>query len=205
MKRGFTLVEMLVTVSIYVIIVGGIMDFFISSYKGAVQNPMALNSIDNVRSVTSAFANEIRSASYGNDGSYPLAQASSTQIIFFSPFGSPSTTTVMRIRYYLLNGILYKGITLPSGSPPSYNTANEAVRAVAYSVSSATSSIFYYYDGSYNGISSTTPIAQPVNVTKVTYVQMYLTTLMNEVRNATSTFSIATGAAIRNLKTNLGN
>ncbi|MFS6749792.1 hypothetical protein, partial [Staphylococcus aureus] len=70
---------------------------------------------------------------------------------------------------------------------------------------SPTSSIFFYYDGSFNGVTSTQPLAQPVNITQVTYVQINIATQMKEIRQSTSTFSIITGAAIRNLKTNLGN
>ena len=182
-----------------------VLDFLRIAYIGSSQNPLALDSIDKLRSVTTLFDNEIRSASAGVDGSYPLGQASTSQIVFFTPFGTNSTSSVYRVRYFLSSSTLYKGVTAPSGSPLSYNLANEVVTPVVFSVTSPTSSIFFYYDGSFNGVTSTQPLAQPVNITQVTYVQINLSTLQQEIRKSTSTFSIITGAAIRNLKTNLGN
>jgi prepilin-type N-terminal cleavage/methylation domain-containing protein len=205
MRRGFTLVEVLVSIFIYSLIMLAVLEFLRIAYLGSSQNPLALDSIDKLRSVTTSFDNEIRSAAAGADGSYPLGQASTTQIVFFTPFGTNSTSSVYRVRYFLATSTLYKGVTIPSGSPLSYNLANEVITPVLFSATSPTSSVFFYYDGSFNGVTSTQPLAQPVNITQVTYVQINLATQMKEIRNATSTFSIITGAAIRNLKTNLGN
>jgi sulfur relay (sulfurtransferase) complex TusBCD TusD component (DsrE family) len=111
----------------------------------------------------------------------------------------------MRYRYYLSGGNLIKGKIAPTGSPPVYNTANESTTTVLYTASAASTSLFFYYDGTFNGTTSTQPLAQPVNITKISYVQIGLNAQLNEIRNSTTTFSIITGASVRNLKTNLGN
>lgn len=203
--KGFTLIEVLVSIAIYGVIAIGLVAFLRIALVSAVQNPLALDSIDSARTVATLFTNEIRSASAGNDGSFPINQASTSQIIFFSPYGSIGSTTINRIRYFYSSSTLYKGITVPSGNPATYNVASEVVSRVLLNATMPTSSVFFYYDGNYNGISSTTPLSQPVNVTQVSYVQIHIATKLNEIRNSTSSFSIITGASIRNLKTNLGN
>jgi type II secretory pathway component PulJ len=201
--RGFTLIETLVMILVYSFVMVATADLLRIMYINAATDPVSLNQVDQARTVATAFTNEIRDAAYGNDGSYPLNQASSTQIIFFSPYGSQSSTTVDRIRYYLSGTTLYKGVTAPSGSPATYNLGSEVVSRVLTNVANGTTSVFNYYGGTYAGTS--TAIVQPVNVNLVSYVQVDLVTYLEDVRGATTTFTTITGGAIRNLKTNLGN
>lgn len=201
-NRGFTLLETLVTIAIFSLVLiacGALLNII---YSNDNTQPLALNEIDESHAAATEFVNEVRDASYGNDGSYPLGEASSTEIIFFSPFDSGASTTAYRIRYFIASSTLYKGITIPSGSPSKYNTAGEIVSAVISNVLLATTSAFLYYSGTYAGTSS--PLTQPVNINNVTYVQLELNVKSEQQRNSTTTFGISTGAAIRNLKTNLG-
>ena len=201
--RGFTLIETLVTIAIFGLVMVATVNLLSLIFQGTATNPNALNAVDQAQAAANNFVNQVRDANYGNDGSYPLNQASTTQIIFFSPYGSGSSSTIDRIRYFVSSSTLYEGITAPSGSPYSYNTANEHVLPVVLNISGVgTSTVFYYYSGSYAGTSS--PLSQPVNLNQVTYVKMTFSVKLNEILNATSSSVITTGAAIRNLKTNLG-
>lgn len=203
-SKGFTLIEMLVTVAVYGLLMVVAANLLVIVFKNANTNPNALNSIDQAQAAAANFVNLVRDAAYGNDGSYPLGEASTTEVIFFSPYGTGSSATVDRIRYYISGSTLYEGITAPSGSPSSYNLANEKVSSVVAGVSGiGTSTIFYYFTGTYGGTS--TPLSQPVNVNQVTYITMNFSVNLDEVRGSSATSSISTGAAIRNLKTNLGN
>jgi len=203
-QRGFTLVEMLVTIAVYGLLMVVAANLLIIIYKNANTNPNALNSVDQAQAAAANFVNLVRDAAYGNDGSYPLNEASTTEVIFFSPYGTGSSATVDRIRYYISGTTLYEGVTAPSGSPSSYNLANEKVLSVVTGVSGiGTSTIFYYFTGTYAGTS--TAISQPVNMSQVTYIRMNFAVKLNEVHGSSAISSISTGAAIRNLKTNLGN
>lgn len=202
-SRGFTLIETLVTIAVFGLVMVVTADLLRTIFTNSTTNPNALNAVDQAESAASNFVNQIRDAAYGNDGSYPLAEASTTEIIFFSPYGSSGSTTVDRIRYYISGTTLYEGITAPSGSPLSYNLANEKVSTIVTGVSGiGTSTVFYYYNGTYAG--TTTPLSQPVNINQVTYVKLTFAVQLKEVRGSSATSSISTGAAIRNLKTNLG-
>jgi prepilin-type N-terminal cleavage/methylation domain-containing protein len=199
---GFTLIEVMVTMAIFVLLVFGVSVMLSSIFTNQNQQSMSMSSIDHARAVDSAFTNEIRNALTGSDGSYPLNQAGDSQIIFYSNYGA-NNGIVSRIRYYVSNNILYKGIVAPTGSPLTYNLSSESVKPVLTGMSSASSPIFYYYDGNYNG--STPPLAQPINVNKVRFVKINLSVLNQITPNDTSAFLITAGAEIRSIKDNLGN
>jgi prepilin-type N-terminal cleavage/methylation domain-containing protein len=202
MRRGFTLVETLVTIVIFGLVMIATGSLLRTIFLNTTTNPNALNAVDQAESSANGFVNQVRDAAYGNDGSYPLNQASTTQIIFFSPYGTAGSTTVDRIRYYVSSTTLYEGITVPTGS--TYILGNEKVKTVATGVSgNGTSTIFYYYTGTYAG--TTSALSQPVNLNQVTYIKMTFNVQLGEIHGATSSSTISIGATIRNLKTNLGN
>ena len=121
---------MLVTIAVFGMVMIATADLLRTIYTNATTNPNALNAVDQAQAAATNFVSQLRDAAYGNDGSFPLNQASTTRIIFFSPYGSTGSTTVDRIRYYVSGTTLYEGVTAPSGSPASYNTANEQITPV---------------------------------------------------------------------------
>lgn len=201
-SSGFTLVEMLITVGMFSIISLGTAALFKEIYSGSTQKRAEFASADQARLTAASFTNELRNASLGNDGSFPLGEASTTEIIFFTSYGA-TAPAVNRVRYFSSGNVLYKGVTIPTGTPLDYDLTKEKITIAQASLSQGSSTLFSYYTGSYAGTS--TPLSQPVNVNQVAFVQMNLTLLQRDQRNATSTFSITAGAAMRTLKTNLGN
>ncbi len=198
---AFTLIETLVSISIFTILMLGIGVLFKGVYSNSNQQKISIDNTDQARIIIFNFANELRNVTLGNDGSYPLNQAGDSQVILFTSYGATGSN-VNRVRYYSSSTKLYKGIVTPSGNPLTYNLASEVNTPILNGLS-GTSSIFFYYDGNYSGTS--TPLSQPVNLTQVKFIKMNLIVLKQDVTNATGTFSIAAGATLRNLKTNLGN
>ncbi len=202
--RGFTLVETLVTIVIFSMVMIGTSTLLRTIFTNSTNNPNALNAIDEAQSAAQSFVNQLRDATYGNDGSYPIGEASTTELIFYSPYGSSGSTVVDRIRYFVSSSTLYEGVTAPSGSPASYNTAHEKITAIVpHMAGVGTSTVFFYYNGTYAGTSS--PLIQPVNLNQVTYISLVMSVQLQEVRGSTASSVISTGATIRDLKTNLGN
>ncbi|HEV3245003.1 MAG TPA: type II secretion system protein, partial [Candidatus Paceibacterota bacterium] len=126
-SEGFTIIEMLVTIVIFGLVMGVTAFLLRQIFMTSTTNPNALNAVDEAQAAASNFVSQIRDATYGNDGSYPIGEASTTEIIFYTPYGSPAPATVYRIRYFIATSTLYEGITAPSGSPASYSSANEKV------------------------------------------------------------------------------
>ena len=166
------------------------------------QQALGIGNVDQARRIASIFVNEIRNSAYGVNGAYPINETSDAQIVFFST-APKGDGTVSRFRYYTSGGILYKGVTNPSGNPLSYNTGTETITTLLSTLSLGSNPLFYYYDGNYNG--NTSALTQPVNINQVKFVKINMIVLKQDVRNSTATNTITAGASIRNLKTNLGN
>ncbi|MES2087718.1 MAG: prepilin-type N-terminal cleavage/methylation domain-containing protein [Patescibacteria group bacterium] len=201
-QRGFTVLEMLMAIFIFSMLIGGIAALFQTTFNTARQQNLAVSSTNQARKVIFDFTNEVRTATVGNGGSYPISEASSTQLILYSGYGAPNSI-IYRLRYYLSNNKLYKGVITPTGTPPTYNTSSEVVKIVQTGLSQGATPVFYYYDSNYAGTS--TPLSQPVNLTMVKFIKINMILINQDIKNSTSTFIVTGGATIRNLKTNLGN
>lgn len=201
-SKGFTLVETLATIFIFSIIMIGVTLLLRDIFKSSKQQPLALDVVDQARIAISSFTNELRNATAGSDGSYPINQAGDSQIIFYSTYGD-TIGGINKIRYYVSGTTLYKGMTAPSGNPLTYNPTSETSTVVVNDLSNESTPIFYYYNGDYAGTS--TPLAQPININDVKFVAINLILPNQDSRESTTTFTITAGAAIRNLKNNLGN
>ncbi len=190
------------TVFVFTILMAGASALFISIFRTSTQQSLVIDTADQARKVVFNFTNELRSASSGNEGSYPLNLASTSQIIIFSSYGAVGQN-IHRIRYFVATSTLYKGVVVPTGNPLVYNLGSEKVVAVQKGLANGSVPVFYYYDGNYGGTS--TPLSQPVNINQVKFVKMNLVLLKQDTKNATTTYPISAGGSIRNLKTNLGN
>jgi prepilin-type N-terminal cleavage/methylation domain-containing protein len=202
-SRGFTLVETLVTIFVFSIIMGGATLLLTNILKNSRQQPLALEVIDQARLVIFNFTNELRNANAGNDGSYPLNQANDSQIIFYSTYGSATSTQTNKIKYYISGTTLYKSVIAPSGNPLIYNPSSEETTTIIGDIRNTTTPTFYYYDGNYTGTS--TPLVQPINVNDVKFIAINLILPNQDSRDATTTFTITAGGTLRNMKNNLGN
>lgn len=201
---GFTLVEMLTTIVIFTVIMGGAALLFKTIFNTSTQQTLAVNTTDQARKAAFDFTNEMRNGTTGSDGAYPLNQAGDSQIVFYSSYGVTGTT-VNRIRYFVnsATSTLYRGVITPTGNPPTYNLASEIVKPIQKGLANKNTPVFYYFNDSYAGTSS--PLVQPVNINQVKFVKINLILLKQDVKNATTTFTVSSGTTVRNLKTNLGN
>ncbi|MEI8174445.1 MAG: prepilin-type N-terminal cleavage/methylation domain-containing protein [bacterium] len=201
-QSGFTLVETLITIFIFSIIMMGTSLMLKDILVNAKQQYGVIDSIDQARRIANSFVNEIRNVTYGANGSYPLNVTSDTEIIFFSTT-QKNDGTISRIRYYILNNILYKGITLPAGSPPSYVGQPETITTLITKMSLSANPLFYYYNGDYGGTGNS--LVQPVNKNQIKFVKINLTVLKQLTATSNTTFTVSAGASMRNLKNNLDN
>jgi len=200
-EKGFTLLELIVAISVFSVLILTVSFMVVKVFNGSKSQFLAISNVEQARLVTSQFVNEIRNATTGVDGSYSLGQADDSQIIFYSK--TIGSSTINRVRYYLNGTDLYKGIIVPTGSPQVYNVAFEVKKIVQSNVVNGGVPIFNYYDGNFNGASS--PISQPANVNLVKFIKINLIVLTKINEQSGNTFTVSTGATIRNLKTNLGN
>ncbi|OGH91477.1 MAG: hypothetical protein A2534_00525 [Candidatus Magasanikbacteria bacterium RIFOXYD2_FULL_39_9] len=195
-RRGITLVEVLVTIGIFSFLVVGITSLFLTSWKYNRIVWEQLKTQNEGRKVTRDFVNELRITSLSSVGAYPIESASSTEIVFYGNIDSD--TYKERIRYFLSGRTLKRGVIEPSGSPLTYDSANEVIVELAHDLITSTPP-FSYYDSDYSG--SEAPLSSPVDVTQIRVVGISLT--LEEDPNASPVpFYIESKVMVRNLKDN---
>lgn len=199
---GFTIIEVSVSVVIFSILAIAIITLISNMLTATKKQGTLVANSDQARKLTFQITSELRNAIASNTGGYALEQAADQQIIFYS--NTDGSTDVERLRYFIQNGKLYRGIIKPTGNPLSYNAANETTTAIEDSVANGATPLFYYYDGNYNGVTGN-PLTQPVNVTAVKFVKLNLRITNVGGKNNTGYYTITAGSTFRSLKTNLGN
>ncbi len=194
--RGFTLIETLVVIAVTALIsvtLGVLLTYFYKTNSYTLEQSIAITQAR--RGIEDAMFH-LREASYGSDGSYPIANAATSSITFFAKMSSTGPF-VEEVTYDLENGTLYRTVVEPTNNPPSYVGGSSATTSIATSiVNASTTPVFRYFDA------TGTELAPPVNVSKIASV---LTTVVVDVNTNRAPFSLTlSGAAtLRNLKTQL--
>ncbi len=188
---GFTLIETIVVVALTAFIMIALAElvryFYVTSGYVLEQS----QAVDSARlSVENAMAN-LREASYGEDGSYPIAVAATSTVTFYANVNSDPA--IEKVRYYLSGSTLYRSVTEPAGSPPSYAGQPEAVTLVVNNIrNGGTTPLFTYYDANGN------PLADPVNLARIASVRIEVQTDVNPYR-APDVYTLLGSATLRNL------
>ena len=197
-NRGISLMEVLLTIGIFLLLAMGAASIFSFSLKANKIIWEQLSTQNEGRKIIQDFVNELRSANYSSIGAYPLSVANTQEIIFYSNIDTDSYRE--RVRYFLSGNILKKGIIKPAGSPLTYSTSSESITNVVYDIANTSTPLFYYYGQNY-GYTSSTPLSPPVNITDVRLVG--ITLMLEEDPTASPVpFQIESKVEIRSLKTN---
>lgn len=193
-SNGFTLIEALVVIAMISSIgvaMGGIIQYFYQKNAFLLEQTASL---DNARRTILDAVRTIREASYGDDGAYPIANAATSTLTFYADLDNDGS--VEKIRYYLSNGTLYRGVTNSTGSPPSYAGQSEATTTVAAYVRNASSTpLFTYYDDA----GATLPAASTdESLIRAVSISVWIDLNPNRAPN---TFNLMETATLRNIGT----
>lgn len=192
--KGFTLIETLMVISILSGVGIALSISILNGYRGNAYVFEAASSVDNARRGLSVTIQNLREASYGEDGAYPVASAATSTITFYADVDQDGP--VEKVRVYLSNGTLYRGVTNAVGTPPSYVGQPETVQTVVAFVRNAASTpLFAYYNSA--GVALTAPI----NVADIAFVTMNILTDLNPAR-APNVYTLSGSATLRNLRDN---
>lgn len=197
--RGMTLVETLITLGIFITIMIAVGTFGVNmfSYQRVISG--SLQTTQDAQIILKTITKEIRSMTSGATGQYPIANAATNTLSFF--FDQNNDGVQDRITYSLVGTTLYRAVIVPSGSPITYNIANQSTTTLVYNIRNSPSTpIFEYFDDSYTGTSS--PLSLPVTVTNIHLIKINLTLDVDPSRSPTPvTYSAQVN--LRNLKSNL--
>jgi prepilin-type N-terminal cleavage/methylation domain-containing protein len=195
-QSGFSVIEVLAAVFVFGLISAGIMTVYMSTskYRQIIFDQLAGQAEG--RKAVQDFINDIRTANYSSTGAYPLVNANTSSIIFYSDVDGD--TFRERVRYFLASSTLKRGLIKPAGTPLAYVTSSEILTDEVHDVFN-TSSVFYYYDQNYTGTS--TPLTQPVNVSNVRLIEIRLRIEKDPIKSPVPLY-VQTKTEIRNLKAN---
>jgi len=195
-QNGFTFIEIMLAMSIFVLI-GLSFTLFARNiwyYNSIISS--GLSQADSARIAFKKMTAEIRTASDADTGAYTIHTALASSFIFHSDIDGDGLKE--RVRYFLSGTSLQKGVIKPTGSPLTYNSANETIST--FINSSVSSLLFQYYDKNYDG--TTAALTMPVNIPNIRLVK--ITIIMDKDPNRPPLpVTSSTQVAIRNLKDNL--
>ena len=196
-NQGFTLIEVLVSISIFALIVGAIMQMYLFAWNANAIVWEQLKTQNEGRKVIQDFTNELRTATASSIGANSIQSATGNQIVFYSDFYKD--TFREKIRYFMSSTTLKRGIIKPTGNPLVYVTSTEVITDVAHDVASPSNTVFTYYDNTFTGTGA--PLPSPVDVTKIRMVGITLE-LEENPHASPAPFYISSKVMIRNLKDN---
>lgn len=191
--RGISLVEMLVVIAITVAVAGSLLSAIRYFYINNAYVFEATASVDGARRGLATALADLREASYGDDGAYPIGSAATSSITFYSDVDSDGG--VEQVKIWKSGTTLYKVITNAGGNPPSYTGQTSATTTIATYLRNATSTpLFTYYDSTGAQLSTTS--------TPLTSIATVGTTIQIDLNpnRAPQVFTLSGSATLRNLR-----
>lgn len=195
---GFTLVEIIITASIFALVMTLLGTFAASGFRAWNQNREQVDAQESARAALARMTKLIRRATASDNGAYVIATAAAQTLTFYA--NVDADTSHEQVRFFLQGTDLKIGITQPVGQPATYPAANEAVSVLASGVRNGASPIFLYYDTNYTG--SQSALTQPVNIQDVRLVNITLS-IDPDLTQPPTAINLQTSVSFRNLKNNL--
>jgi type II secretory pathway pseudopilin PulG len=191
---GFTLVETVVVIALTALIsltLGILLVYFYKTDTYTLQQSMQ---VEQARRGVENAMRYLRQASYGSDGNYPISNAATSTITFYS--NTDVDSSIERITYKVQNGTFYEVITQPAGNPPAYTGAVSTTTLSTPIVNASSTPIFRYFDD------TGAELLPPVNVGAIASIQ---TTLIidADVNRSPVSFTLSAAATLRNLREQL--
>jgi type II secretory pathway pseudopilin PulG len=193
---GVTLVEVVVVCGLLTIVLGFILQGFVSMQRAFQGDENRLETLDQARQLMDIMSKDLRTATSLTAGTDPFQLADSREIRFYANLNNPNgTPNLIHIYVRSTDNALIEESTPPdSGSCTTsctYNNGPTTVRLVGQYVANSTTPIFTYYDANGNALSPT-PLSgtnqlavQSIQITlqirKSTSLAVPSTTLINEV------------------------
>lgn len=199
LERGMTIAEIIISIGILMVVMVAVSSFEynVINYNRSAQ--VALTNTQEAENILKFMAKELRTMAPSANGSYPIGTAATSSLTFYADVDSDGLQD--QVRYYLATTTLYRGTTKPTGSPATYNLANENKYVLATGVrNSSTTPSFEYFSGTYDG--TTGAMTYPLTITAIRLVKVNITIDSDPTKSPVPrTFS--TQVSLRNLKDNL--
>lgn len=195
-KRGFSLVEILITLGIFSLIILALINFQINVFSQNTLISNSLNADSEMRSALKKIVAELRGAAQSDIGTYQIAAATKNSLTFFSDVDGDGHRE--QIRYFLNGSSLARGLIKPTGNPLAYVAGSETLTTLVHFIANPNQDIFAYYDQNYAG-TSTLPLSEPINIPLLRLIKITLTVEADPLRPP-APLTLGSQVSIRSLK-----
>ena len=110
-KKGFTLLELMVALSIFLVLVAISGNFIINGMQLKRSSYARISATEEAQKLIKNFMGEIRNASPSDSGDYALDLVGDFELSFYSNFNNDSQ--VERLRYFLDGNDFKRGVIVP--------------------------------------------------------------------------------------------
>jgi prepilin-type N-terminal cleavage/methylation domain-containing protein len=200
LKRGFTLIEVLVVGVITGIVGMGVLSLQYIMSESRVSVFRNYINIEEANNNVSIMVREIRNVRPGENGAYPLEKADDQEFIFYSDCDFDGKAE--RVRYYLDNTQFIKGIIEPVGTPATYPSDQEVLKTLSENIRNGATPIFYYYNGNWPADTVNNPLDTPTRLSETKLMNVYLE-LNTENDQPDKNYILESYVQLRTLKDNL--
>ena len=157
-----TLVEIVVVIGILVLIMIAVSSFQVNILKNTKSSQDSLSNLEDAKTILRTMVNELRIASQSDNGDYPIVEASTSTLIFFSDIDHDGSQE--QVKYFISDNDLKKDII---------KSTNETVLTLSNNITNdAHTLVFEYFDSIYDGSGSS--LVQPVAPTNVSLIKINL-------------------------------
>jgi prepilin-type N-terminal cleavage/methylation domain-containing protein len=191
-NRGFTFIEVIVSVGIFTVIMLAMSALFLSLYRQQGSDIGMIQRIQSANAALDKMSKELREANRGENGNFTISNATNTSLTFYSDVDGDNLTE--KITYALQGTNLQRTVVEP-GAGSAYPGAG-ATATVCSGIKAGSATIFTYYDDTYTG--SGNPLSAPVSVTSVKVVGISLD--LNSTGQSSYPLHVETKVELRNLK-----
>ncbi len=202
--RGITLVEMLISITIFSLVIVGSSIFFARMWRlNQYTINMGIASLTASRNIKE-MAGYIRKARESETGAFAIEYADEEEIFFYMDYDEDGTTE--RMHYFLQDSTLHMGVCEPqfAGASVLYNDADEVVvSTIPHVINQLRGDTLFAYYGSDKEIyaydtANDNALPTPVVTSDITMIKMMLTVNPDAAREKEDTH-IQSFAVVRNL------
>jgi len=195
---GFTLIEILIVSGLLVLFLVALATFGRDLFVFNDRYGLSFSADSNAKSALKKLTAELRAAESSATGGFLIEMVASTSLIFFS---DPDGDGVReRLRYFIEDRSLKRGLTEPSGNPPVYVSGDEKIQTLIADLLTA-SSTFVYFNNDYDGTASSTPLTEPIDVQAVKMAR-FVFVIQAPSNRAPAPYTVQSEVMIRNVKDN---
>jgi len=197
--HGFTLIETLIAATLGIAVLFAVYKIQHIISTNQILFTSSYLSIDDANRNVSDMIRTIRNARASDNGSYPIELADDQEIIIYSDIDFDDQSE--RVRYYVDNDSLMRGVIEPAAYPATYPSSNEKVKILIENLKNDTQAVFTYYNGEWPEDIVNNPLSNPINISSVRLVFVHL--ILNQDDNLTTDYQLQSYTQIRMLKDNL--